>query len=213
MPTNRGILEEQGFNRFNRREDYTEPVVYDIPLSVTNQVIPDGSFDLSKVNLDTFVLLKEETVSTAVDSITIGGIPEKAQLKILVYITGLSGAGEIYMRFNSDTGAAQYDYQQLDWAIGAVGSPSGNTSAGFIKLTGSNSDGAGGYYFTIEIVNISSGKKHISMYGKAVDGTSASLAWSVGTWNNVTDLINSITFYTNTATNFLAGTNIKILGM
>jgi len=213
MPTNRGILEEQGFNRFNRREDYSEPVIQDIPLSATNQVIPDSALDANKVIINALSLIQETELQAAASTAIASNFINKKFIRITFFVAGFSDTDYPKVTFNSDTG----NNYSWDLTVTENGTPqytdAQNTSAINVGSTNSQSS-TYPQYIVLDIENLPNRWKIVSVTGaSAGGGTSSATLNGSGMWKNTAVPITTVTFAGLNGKNFLAGSNLRVFGL
>jgi hypothetical protein len=121
-----------------------------------------------------------------------------------------------YVRYNSDSGSNyQYSYTNASVAThsgGSQGSPAGYNYL-FFHGTQQNNDGFGATILTIlNYASTSVYKTGVWNGGSTNDGSYGEIAMGGGVWRS-TSAINSITIYTETGSNYIAGTRFDLYGI
>lgn len=107
-------------------------------------------------------------------------------LKVFIYVNGLSGAGVLNLRFNSDTGA-NYSHR-ISTNAAAFSNTTGDTKMDIV--TASNADPV---WYSLDILNLEGLAKVVVGKGyQSVAAGGGNPYDLTGTWNNTSDLISSI---------------------
>lgn len=135
----------------------------------------------------TWTKLGETTLATSSRSITVGGLPARKNLKVILHATGFtSSAPAGYLTFNADTGA-NYGYR-LSTNGGADATATGTTEIRLGSISSSTED------ILLDIENYATNYKLINVEQTIDNGTSSAPMRidGVGEWYNNTNAISSI---------------------
>ncbi len=151
-------------------------------------------------------VLAESTLSAASGTITLNLASGTEYIECRIDTKGRSVAGGIYLRFNGDSGAASYGWNEYDIINNAVGDAQ-DSSDSEIQLTGLDT-GVIPASATLRITNFVDTQKIVdwSYSGVTGIGTNNRRYSGTGNWSNTTNAITTVTFLTSTGT-FNAGTH------
>lgn len=190
--------------------------------AASSTLVNDGTGSLSW-QVPNWELIASTTLTSAVATTTLSGIPARNSLRIIVdtITPATSQAKGLYAQFNSDTGS---NYAYLNYSVSAAGSISANTS-NVIKLTqasaGSITSGASQSLIIFDVINDISKRKYgfFKVFVDLNGGVNAGdLTQGTFRWNNTSSQITSISIgvssvaVTPEAQTLSAGTRIYVYG-
>lgn len=151
-------------------------------------------------------VLGETTLGAASNTISVTLSASTEYLRCRVDITGRSVANGVYLRFNSDAGAASYGWNEYDIINTAVGDAQ-DSSDSEIQLTGTDTSNIPASA-SLDITNFQNVQKIVdwSYSGVTGIGTNNRHYNGTGNWSNTTNQITTVQFITSTGT-FNAGSH------
>lgn len=178
--------------------------------NVTTAKIADDSVTDAKLDYPRWWQeIARTTLSTSSDTITVGSIPARKYLKVIVYTIASGGTNSLALNFNGDT---TNNYSLRESANG--GADTTTTSYGSIRLDAGAA--ASPMFSSVEIVNIASAEKlvigHTTVNGNAGAASTPFRKEFNSKWSNTSAQITSMTL-TNAGTgDFGAGSEVVVLG-
>jgi len=167
------------------------------------QVVNKKYVDESQV----WSLVGEETLAGSATSMTATVTP-KTYLKMLVFVTGMSGIAAISGRFNGDTGSNYNTYSTEDGS--AI-----SRDAGITSFRTDNSSTALDRFISFDIYNPETTTKRFDGIADSITDASTATGHILtisGLWGNVTEQITSITILASGGETLGAGSKILIFG-
>ncbi len=151
-------------------------------------------------------ILGETTLGGAGNTITVNLATSTEYMMCRVDIKGRSTNNGIYLRFNGDSGAASYGWNEYDIINTAVGDAQDNSDSE-IQLTGTDTSNITASA-TLDITNFADTQKIVdwSYAGATAVGTNNRHYNGTGNWANTSNQITSVSFITS-AGNFNAGSH------
>jgi hypothetical protein len=158
---------------------------------------------------NTYVALKQTTVSSATTSVTISGIPATyTDLVAVIQSTTSSPAPSTSLQFNGDT-TSNYSHTYLTGDGSSASSSRNSTDRALIAYNGTVGSNPNTVIVNImNYANTTTYKTFLSRASNATYGTDA----VVGMWRKTPEAINSITFLTGT-TGFAVGSTFSLYGI
>lgn len=152
-------------------------------------------------------LAGESTLSAANGTISIslaGGDYEYLQCRLDT--KGRSAAGQVFLRFNNDSGGTSYSWNTYNIVAAAVVDAQ-DSSDNEVQLNGTDSTNIP-FSANINITNFNDTRKAVDWTAVGLDpiGTNSDRYSGVGVWNNTSSYISSVQFITSTGT-FNAGSH------
>ncbi len=151
-------------------------------------------------------VMGETTLGGAGATMTVNLASSVEYVHCRIDIKSRSAAAGVYMRFNGDTGAANYSWNEYDIIAAAVGDAQDNSDSE-IQLNGTDT-GTSPASAEIRITNFADTRKVVDWSWATAEpiGTNTRRYSGAGVWANTSNQITSVTFLTSTG-NFGAGSH------
>lgn len=157
---------------------------------------------------DAFLEIGRTTLGSTADTMSVSSLPARKYLRVYISIV-TSGATNLKIRYNGDTGANYSTRVSTDFNTGGT-AVSGNEH-GLVSTAVAQTK-----FAVLDIVNISALEKYVS--ATCIESGGAGASNAPGTregfmkWANTSAQISSITVFNDGAGDYLAGTEIVVLG-
>lgn len=151
--------------------------------------------------------LARTTLGVAGDTLSAPTIATRKYLRVLISLTG-TGAVDLYLRFNNDSGANYANKQMVEGGAGSA-------STSQTQITLSTGDSNKNYQTVIDIVNIAAKEKLVTYanFINTVGAASAPVAVDgKGKWANTSNAITRIDVLNANSGDYTSGAEIVILG-
>lgn len=178
---------------------------------ITSGMLANEAVTYQKLDADSgYVFLKETTLGTAGDTISVTSIPARKFLKIVIHTLPTGGTTSNTIRFNND---ATNNYSQRHSEDGAADSTA--TSQSSITMTGGTTTEAS--FIEIEVVNIATQEKLAIGHGARTNTSGAGSAPIrrrdfIGKWSNTANSITQVDVVNGGTGDFAVGSRVVVFG-
>ncbi len=151
-------------------------------------------------------VLGETTLGAAGGTMTVNLASSVEYVHCRIDVKSRSAAAGVYMRFNGDTGVANYSWNEYDIIVATVGDAQDNSDSE-IQLNGTDT-GTAPASAEIRITNFADTRKVVDWSWATAEaiGTNTRRYSGSGTWANTSNQVTSVTFLTSTG-NFGIGSH------
>ena len=158
----------------------------------------------------TYTALATVTLGSSASSVTFSSIPATYRDLILVSSVALSPAGDVHLRFNSDTGSNYSTVFGYGYS-GGTGSASETQSFMTTTVYGAASTTIGEHAGVVQIMDYSATDKHKTVLSRA-NRANSGVDFIAGRWAN-TSAINTILVFHAAGRTLLTGTTLNLYGI